>query len=133
MDPLIALPVTSISALVLGVLLLLLTNKVIRIRRRDGVVLGDNSDRVLAKAIRGQANAAEQIPMALLLMGLCELGGAPAGALWGLALTLILGRVAHGIYFAINGTHWRLRFYGMLLTLIAQAGLLFLLALSILL
>ena len=71
--PDIALPITSLTAVVLATVLLLLTCKVITLRRRDGVVLGDNDDRVLTKAIRGQGNASEQVPLGLVMLGLCEL------------------------------------------------------------
>lgn len=56
-----SLPVTSITAIFAGLLILLLTIKVIQLRRRDGVVLGDNGNRPLATAIRGHANAVEQL------------------------------------------------------------------------
>ena len=118
------LPITSLAAIANGLMLFLLTVRVIVLRRRDGVVLGDNDDRVLTKAIRGQANAAEQMPMALILLGLIEAqGGSPIAAA-GLAILFTAGRALHGLYFAVNGTSWRLRFYGMLMTLAAQGGLL---------
>ncbi len=119
--PEISLPVTSLSAIFAALLILVLTVQVIRLRRKDGVVIGDNNDRVLAKAIRGHANATEQLPIALILMGLAELQGAPAGLLWIAAASLIAGRVMHATYFGIHGTHWKLRFYGMWLTFAAQA------------
>ena len=120
----IDLPITSLAAFANGLVLLLLTYRVIRFRRRDGVVMGDNNDRALAKAIRGQANAAEQIPIALILLGLAEAQGGNAAALTVLAVVFTAGRIMHGIYFAIHGTPWQLRFYGMIATLAAQAGLL---------
>ncbi|MGJ8621580.1 MAG: MAPEG family protein [Yoonia sp.] len=128
----IALPITSFTALFAGVLILLLTLRVIQLRRRNGVVLGDNGDRALAKAIRGHANAVEQLPIALILMGLAELQGAPAGPLMPCAMALVVGRCLHGAYFAFHGAHWRLRFFGMWLTIIAQAGLLVSVAISLL-
>lgn len=126
----IALPITSVTSVCAGIILLCLTWKVITLRRKGGVVLGDNDDRVLTKAIRGQANAAEQFPMALILMGLAEAQGGHSVFLGLLALILIVGRCLHAAYFAIDGLTWRLRFYGMLMTLIAQAGLIIALALT---
>ena len=126
------LPITSVAALVNGALMLALTARVIFYRRRDKVVLGDNGDKVLAKAIRGQANAAEQIPIALILCALAELQGAPATALWLTVGLFTLGRYMHGAYFAVHGLHWRLRFWGMLATLIAQALFLFWLLVAVL-
>jgi len=120
----ISLPITSLTAFLAGIIILLLTIKVIRIRRRDGVVLGDNNDRALSKAIRGHANAVEQLPIALILMGLAEVQGGSNALLWLCAAMLIVGRLMHGIYFAHHGTPWQLRMFGMGLTLIAQIGLL---------
>lgn len=121
--PDIMLPITSATAIVLVALHLILTFRVIGIRRRDGVVLGDNDDRVLTKAIRGQANASEQIPLGLIMLGLCELQGGPGVVLAILAVMFTIGRVMHGLYFAQHGMPWHLRFYGMLMTLSAQIGL----------
>jgi uncharacterized membrane protein YecN with MAPEG domain len=126
------LPITSITALFAGLLILLLTLKVVQLRRRDGVVLGDNHNRRLAKAIRGHANAVEQLPIALIVMGLTEAQGAALPLLAAAAILLIVGRIMHAVYFAIHGTHWRMRAYGMLLTMIAQAALLLALLVAIL-
>ena len=116
----LTLPVTSLTAIFAALLILLLTVQVVRLRRKGGVVLGDNGDRVLAKAIRGHANATEQLPIALILMALAELQGASTALLWPAAASLGLGRIMHATYFGIHGTHWRLRFYGMWFTLCAQ-------------
>ncbi|EBA12516.1 MAPEG family protein [Roseobacter sp. CCS2] len=118
------LPITSISAFLGGVIILLLTIKVIQLRRKGGVVLGDNDDRALTKAIRGHANAVEQLPVALILMGLAELQNGNTILLGLGAGALIIGRTLHGIYFAHHGTDWRLRMIGMSLTLTAQIVLL---------
>ncbi len=127
----ISLPVTSITALLGGIIILLLTIKVIQFRRKGGVVHGDNDDRILTKAIRGHANATEQLPIALILMGLAELQGGHTLLLILSAAALIIGRTLHGIYFAHDGTHWRLRLFGMMLTLIAQILLLITLLLAV--
>ena len=124
------LPVTSLAAVATGVIYLILTWRVIRMRRADGIVLGDNGDRIMAKRIRGHANAAEQMPMALIVMALTELQGGNGMALAILAALFTLGRALHAIYFTRHGTHWRFRVWGMSATLIAQAGLLVLLTVT---
>jgi hypothetical protein len=48
------------------------------------------------------------------------------------AIVLIVGRIMHAVYFAVHGTHWRLRAYGMLLTMIAQGALVVILAVTLL-
>ena len=130
--PIDHLPITSLAAIANGALFLWLTWTVIRLRRRDGIVLGDGADRIVTKAIRGQGNAAEQMPLALILLLLGEIQGASTGVLGLLALVFTFGRLAHGIYFSVHGTHWRLRVIGMYATLIGQAGLLILLAVTLL-
>lgn len=113
-------PVTAWSTVVLAVLFQWLTFRVIGVRRKDHILLGDGGDRIMNKKIRGQANAAEQIPISLILLGFTEYlmpGIIPLV----IAVILIVGRVMHGIYFSIHGTNFRLRFYGMLFTLLAQS------------
>ncbi|SFS02860.1 MAPEG family protein [Yoonia litorea] len=127
-----SLPITSLSAIFAAALITVLTVQVIRLRRKDGVVLGDNGDRVLAKAIRGHANATEQLPIALILMGLAEVQGAPPALLWLSAAALIAGRTMHATYFGIHGMHWKLRFYGMWLTFAAQVLLILSLLIALL-
>ena len=113
-------PVTAWSTVVLAVLFQWLTFRVIGVRRKDHILLGDGGDHVMNKKIRGQANAAEQIPISLILLGLTEYV-MPGLVPLVIAVILIVGRVMHGIYFTIHGTNFRLRFYGMLFTLIAQS------------
>jgi len=118
--PELSLPITSVTAILSALLILLMTLQVIRLRRKGGVVLGDDNDRQMAKAIRGHANATEQLPIALILLGLAELQGAPIALLLSGVAALIVGRLLHGTYFMVHGTHWKFRFYGMWLTVTAQ-------------
>ncbi len=120
----LSLPITTWTAVFNGALFFILTVAVIRYRRGNGVVLGDNEDRVLAKLIRGHGNAAEQMPIALILVALCEVQGGGGVILGLLAAVFTIGRILHGAYFIRHGLHWMFRFYGMMGTLIAQIGLL---------
>ena len=124
--------VTSLTALMCGAWFLILTALVVMKRRGDGIVLGDNDDRIMEKLIRGQANAAEQMPIFLIILALAEFNGATAALLAPTATLFTLGRISHGYYFGWHGTHWRFRFYGMLATLTAQILALILLAISLL-
>ena len=122
------LPVTALTALTLATLLLAQTAHVIFGRRAGGIVHGDGGDPAFAKRIRGHANAVEQIPIALLVLALAELREAPAWALVPMALLLVAGRLSHAIYFARPRLTFRFRVFGMLGTLLAQAGLILTLA-----
>jgi len=112
------LQITAWTTLILGTLLLLLAYRVSMHRRSKGILLGDQGDKIILKKIRGHCNAVEQIPMALILLGLVEYleGGTYALII---AVILVAGRLMHATYFSFDGTHWRFRFYGMMLTYIA--------------
>lgn len=107
--------ITAWASLILGALLLFLAYRVSSDRRKKSILLGDNDDKVIRKKIRGHCNATEQIPMALILLGFVEYlqGGTYALII---AVILIAGRLMHAAYFSFDGTNWRFRFYGMLLT-----------------
>lgn len=113
------LTVTAWSAVILGALYILLTFRVVAGRRRGRIVHGDGDDPVFAKKVRGHANAAEQIPLGLILMGLNEALG-PGWVVGVMAGLLIVGRYVHGAYFAFHGLPWQMRMTGMVMTLSAQ-------------
>lgn len=64
--------------------------------RRKGVSLGDGGDPLLLRAIRGHANFAEYVPLALVLMGFLEANHASALLLHGLGIALVIARLLHG-------------------------------------
>ena len=88
---------------------------VINHRRGKKIGLGDGGDKDVIKAIRVHANSAETMPMALILLGLSEMLGAPAIALHVLGLMLLVGRVVHGLHFTGVLSH-HFRPLGMVLT-----------------
>src|SRR3546814_3776476 len=69
-----ALPffVTPLYAALCGLLLMVLSVRVILLRRAMKVGLGDGDQPVLRRAIRVQANCAEYVPLALILLLLLE-------------------------------------------------------------
>ncbi|WP_340109882.1 MAPEG family protein [Pikeienuella sp. HZG-20] len=82
-----------------ALILIWLAIEVINQRRRSGVGLGDGGDEALNRAIRGHGNAVETIPIALILLVLTEMLGAPALALHILGIALTGGRLLHGLHF----------------------------------
>ena len=89
------LDITATYAALLGLLFLLLSGMVSKHRLRAQVSLGDGNDASLGQAIRAQANFAEYVPIALILIGLAEVFGAGDVLLHSLAGGLLLGRVLH--------------------------------------
>lgn len=128
--------VTPLYAALCALLLIAVSLRVITLRNRHNVRLGDGGHDDLRAAIRVQGNFAEYVPLALLLLFLLELSRqAPLWALHLLGLALFLGRLAHA--FGLTRTLGRSpgRVIGMALTfsmlLIAAVWLLFIVILRI--
>ena len=124
MDATLYLPITSLAAVVNGALLLAMTLAIGMTRRKTRISLGDGGDAALHMRIRGHANGVEQIPIALILLALAEIQGAGDGVLWLAAALLTLGRLGHAWHFWNNNKRLHLRFYGVILTSLAQLILL---------
>jgi uncharacterized protein len=88
-------PITALYAGLLGLLMLILAFRVVAVRRATSIGLGDGGDALLLSRIRIHGNAAEYIPLALILMLVLEINGASAAWLHGLGTALVIGRVAH--------------------------------------
>jgi len=88
--------VTALYAGLLGLFYVALSLWVIRVRVTQGVASGDKGDPVMQNAMRTHANFAEYVPMGLILIGLGEAQGMPAGATHALGTGLLLARLMHG-------------------------------------
>ena len=110
--------VTPLYAGLLGLLFLVLSVRVIRRRRNAKISLGDGSDAVMLRVIRGHANFAEYVPLALLLMAILELSRFSIYALHALGIALVVARLLHGYALSFTDKFMRGR--------VAGAGLTFL-------
>lgn len=110
------LPVTSILAGVLALYFVVLSIRVIAVRRRDRVSLGDGGNGMLNRRIRAHGNFAEYAPLGILLCGLCEAQGAPSTAVIAGAAALGVGRIAHGYALSFTTGSMIARTGGMVLT-----------------
>ena len=97
--------VTPLYAGLLTLLFLFLSFRVVRIRQR-GIAFGDNGDVNIARVVRAQANFAEYVPLALLLMGLLEISRYSIYLLHALGLVLLVARLLHG---AALSFRWNVR------------------------
>ena len=88
-------PITAFYAGLLAILILVLAFRVVAVRRATEIGLGDGGNALLLSRIRIHGNAAEYVPLALLLMLLLEINGASATWLNGLGIALLVGRLAH--------------------------------------
>jgi uncharacterized protein len=87
--------ITALYAAALALILVILSARVIAVRRRLRVAVGDAGDDVLARRIRAHGNFAEYVPLALVLMLTGEIAGAPDWMLHALGATLLVGRITH--------------------------------------
>ncbi len=91
------LPITSLTAGALTLLLLVLTVLVSKQRGKVKVSLGDGGDKTLLKRIRAFGNFTEYAPIGLILLALIEYNGVSAMIVWTLALLLLGGRLLHAL------------------------------------
>lgn len=88
--------VTPVIAALLGLTLLGLSWRVVDLRRRHRIVLGDGGRPDLERAIRMHGNFVEYVPLALLLLLVLEAGGEfPRWAIAALGAALVVGRLLH--------------------------------------
>lgn len=113
------LPVTAIFAGLMALWLVVLQFKVVGFRRTQKVSLGTGGDQMGERLIRAHGNAVETIPIFLILLAASETLGTPQWILIALGVVFTLGRLMHGVHFFKIRQGGKLRFYGMIMTLLA--------------
>ncbi|MGE5522199.1 MAG: MAPEG family protein [Rhodospirillaceae bacterium] len=109
--------VTPLYAALLALWFLLLSAVVIRHRGKSASP-GDGGNSPLQRAIRGHANFAEYVPLALLMMAILELTRTSVYVLHALGIALLIGRILHGYTFAFS-RRWQFgRTWGTVLTFV---------------
>ena len=113
--------ITSIYASLSVLLIVKLTLSVIKLRRKNRISVGDGGNEELQLAIRTHANAVEYIPIALLLLLMLELNGAPKILIHIFGATLIIGRIIHAM--GVPAKNLQKRILGMQITIYLLIGL----------
>ena len=108
--------VTAFWAALHAPLYVWLSIRVVPLRQATGVAIGTGGDARLERAARAQANFAEYVPFALLLLALAESTGAPGWALNVLGGVLLAGRSTHGWGITRDPEDLRFRAAGMIAT-----------------
>ncbi|MGY3265200.1 MAPEG family protein [Lysobacter sp. HA35] len=118
--------VTLLVAGLHGLLLMVLLLPIVALRRGRKVGLGDGGDPQLLQRIRVHANFIENVPFALLLLALLELGGLDRWWVAVLGGVLLLARVLHAAGLSRSAGYSFGRFWGTFLTwsVIVSASLL---------
>jgi len=87
--------ITLLYAAILGLLLVVLSARVILLRRTYRVGVGTGEKRDLERAIRVHGNLTEYAPFALILILLLEMQGSPPGLIHLLGAALVVARLLH--------------------------------------
>ena len=87
--------VTPLYAGLLVLLFIILSIRVIRRRGSGGIALGDGGNTGMLRVIRGHANFAEYVPLALVLMVILEHSRFSIYTLHALGIMLVVARLVH--------------------------------------
>ena len=117
------LAITAPYAAALGLILIVLTQLVIRTRGKTNIPLGDKGDDRLLEASRRQMNFVEQVPLALILMMLAEAGGAGAMVLNIAGAVLVVARLIHPFGITVTTPAHPLRIAGAVATNVVQLAM----------
>jgi len=108
--------IVLIYAGALALLLVALSLNVVRLRWKHRVGIGTGNVEPLECAIRAQANFAEYVPLALIVLALLESSGFAGWAMHALGAGLLLGRLLHAVGLSGSSGPSRARQAGTLLT-----------------
>ena len=117
--------VTAFYAALLGILLFVLSIRVIGLRGNPAFafIAHDKGDEeLLQRAIRAQGNLTEYLPTMLILLFLLETLGTESQKLHALAGTFLVGRIMHGACMGFMKSNMPLRVGGTALTLLPLAA-----------
>jgi len=102
--------VTLLYAGLLALMFVVMAWRVVQLRRSSRTSLGDGGHAELQRVVRGHGNFTEYVPLALLLLGLLELGRVSIYVLHALGLVLLVARILHAGAFSFGPGHrfkWR--------------------------
>lgn len=123
MSPTSAVLAVALYAGLNGLILTWLGANAGRVRHRAGVSVGDGGDPRLIRAMRGQANFVEYVPLCLVQLGAMAAMGTPVWVLHVFGLALTAGRVLHAWHFVrADAPGWQRAAGAMLTAVVLAAG-----------
>jgi uncharacterized membrane protein YecN with MAPEG domain len=108
--------ITMLYAGLCTILVVFLALRVVQFRFRNKIGLGDGGNQEMLRRVRAHANAVENMPLALLLLGGMELNGYSPALVHGFGATLFVSRAAHAWGLSHSGGTSKGRFLGSLFT-----------------
>lgn len=115
--------ITLLYAGLCSILVVFLAVRVAQWRFRHKIGLGDGGDRELLKRVRAHANAIENMPLALILLGGMELNGYSDGLIHGFGAVLLVSRAAHAWGLSHSSGTSRGRLMGSLFTWVLMVAM----------
>ena len=88
---------TGLYAALCALLILVLSLRIVALRRKLRIGIGDGGDAGLSRAIRAQANAIEYVPLLLVMLLIAENNGAGVGFVHACGAGLFIARVLHAV------------------------------------
>ncbi len=90
--------ITPMYAGMLGIILLVLSIRVVAVVRAKGNVgYGDGGNPDFTTVVRGQGNFVEYVPLIVILIGMAEAGGTSSTWVHAMGGALVVGRILHPI------------------------------------
>jgi uncharacterized membrane protein YecN with MAPEG domain len=108
--------VTPLFASLLALIYIVLSSRVIAVRKTERIGIGDKGNAALLRRMRVHSNFAEYVPLALILILMLELMTATPWLLWLLGTALLLGRILHAYGVSQEPEPLIYRMTGMVLT-----------------
>lgn len=113
------IPITTLFLSICVIIFSILSMRVIKDRISQRILVGDGDNEAFTFLVRGHANFAEYVPIAILCLAAAELAGAHPVLLCMSGTLLIIGRILHAYYFHKDHSALKLRVRGMQCTFIA--------------
>ncbi len=95
------LPITLTVAAAAAIVNIWLAVRIVGVRMRQKILVGDGENPVLQARMRAQANFVEYAPFILILIAAIEIAGGSPLLLWVLGAIFIIARLAHGLGMSI--------------------------------
>lgn len=108
--------ITALYAAVLALVLVVLSVRTLRLRRKLKVAIGHGNQPLLERAMRVHANFCEYVPIALLLVYFLEAANVNPYWIHALGIGLLVGRLLHAFGVSKASENYRYRIIGMALT-----------------
>lgn len=115
--------ITGLYAALLALITLGLAVRVMLLRRRTSIGLGDGGNRDVACAVRTHGNATEYVPLALILLLVLELNQTLPTLLHVFGIVLVVARLAHAMGLSRSPGYSAGRAIGAALTLLVIAAM----------